>query len=474
MERKRDIKTVMIEQDARVLGANANIERVVLSTLLVLFYVTYGALGRDIFFNHLNDAWGAAIDDPIGAKLPYARLFVCATAFIVVTARTDLNWTMSKVPWMLTPFCVLALLSCLWAADPKPVLRTAALTTIMWICISPLIHRLGLVTTTRVTLFVISVVCILSVVLALAFPLIGRHSGLEMSQTSHVGEWRGIFGHKNGLGPWAAWGTVFLFTHSWICRGPRIYWWFAGACALTCLLLANSATGLIMAFVCLYMQFLFSILRRMSLTSFMTIALFLLVVGGALFLILQDELFALVGRDATFTGRTGIWSVSLDYALEQPWLGHGFQQMGGEYLAIRLHNIYGQPLGPENGYISLFLDLGIIGLIAFFVPYVIALKNGFEWIKHVKLIDRSCLELQLSVLIATLVASITMVDIMLSTGFDGIFSFIALFALLTTPKSPEGVLRGEFRLAKHRLPPQRLIRTVRPRYRTGPTGELGA
>ena len=54
-------------------------------------------------------------------------------------------------------------------------------------------------------------------------------------------------------------------------------------------------------------------------------------------------------------------------------------------------------------------------------------------------------------LAASLITAFTETQVLLSTGNDGVLSYVALFALTTTPKSPKGVLRGEFRLAKYRL-----------------------
>ena len=449
------IERIRIEANARVVASHHWLERSLLMFLLFMLYVAYGALGRDVFYNHLYYKFGVTVDDPIGAVLPYVRVLLCFATIGLVVFCTNLNWAVSKIPWLLAPFVILALVSAAWADDAKDTVRNAVMAISLWIALPMLVHRLGLKATMVVTMHVIAAVCIISFLLAILLPNIGRHSGLEAVQESHVGEWRGIFAHKNSLGPWAAWGSVFMFAFARLGGGFRLYWWFAGACALVCLVFCHSATSLV-AFAFMWtLWFGFVLLRRFPLSTVMIVAgVPALVIGVSIFM-MQDDIFATLGRDSTFTGRTLIWALDWEYFTERPFFGGGFDTLGGPVFLARLVAMFDQPLSPESAYFEMLLDLGIVGTILFFIPFFISIRNGFEWMKHVADHDRACLEMLIITLFSVLLIGFTEGQILLSTGFDGVISFTALFVLMTTPKSPSGVLRGEFRMARYRLAPFR-------------------
>lgn len=154
----------------------------------------------------------------------------------------------------------------------------------------------------------------------------------------------------------------------------------------------------------------------------------------------------------SLTGRTAIWALAFDHFWDRPWFGNGYQQMGGPRFLNSIFLEFGQAIpGPESAYLELLLDVGIVGSIFFVAPMIACVRNGFEWLKHVRLEDRASIEFMLMTLVAVFVGGYTETGMIISTGFDGVLSFGAFFALLTTPKSPEGVLRGEFRLAKYRF-----------------------
>jgi O-antigen ligase len=425
-----------------------SLEHHLLAVVLILIYASYAALGRDIFFNHLYMN-NANLDDPIGKVLNYIRVFACVLAVTLVASRTSFSWAFNKVPLLFSPFIAMALISPLWALEPLDVLRNSLVLTAIWIGLPMLIHRLGLAQTTKISLYIIAWVLIISCFLAIFLPSIGVHDGREVMQSSHTGRWRGIFAHKNGLGPWAAFGSVLLFTHSKFAGGSTLFWWVARASALACLIFSGSATAILMAVFLLGLYLGFLILRHTS-AAFVTIAglIAALAFGGA-FGLFGDKIFELLERDSTLTGRSTIWDMAVNYFWVHPYFGNGYQTLGGPVFQAALLNAFAQDLrGPESGYLSLLLDLGIIGFTLYFVPLVLAVRTGFEWLNHVDAQDRSSIEFMLMITFATLMVGITDSQPFLCTGFDGVISFSALFSLMTMPKSPAAMKRTIARLMK--------------------------
>ncbi len=434
--------------DAKVVSAKSH-ERPFLIAMFLLIYIAYGALGRDVFYNHMNSAT-AALDDPIGRVLPYIRVSACILSFMVITLSAGLTWTISKIPLMFMPFCVLALASSAWSDEPKQTLSNGLMVTAMWLALPPIIHRIGLAQAMRSSLILISAVVIISAALAIVVPSVGTHTGTEFVQIAHAGRWRGIFSHKNGLGPWAAYGSIFLFTHSKLCGGWAIYWWVARVCALMCLFFSGSATSLALAVFILGVWSGFMLLRQQKLSIVLTLAFFISLLSILAFIFLQDFVFALLQRDSNLTGRTEIWGIANGFIEQRPWFGSGYQTLGGPDFLNQLLLFFLQPIpGPESGYYCLLMELGIFGMVFFFVPFWVSIKNGAEWLKYVKLRDRAAIEFFLTIQLATLVLAISESNALVSTGFDGVIAFTGMFALLTTPKSPDKSLKGEFRLAKY-------------------------
>jgi hypothetical protein len=230
-------------------------ERRVPALLFFLISIAYAALGHEVILNKADcpvcfshDALPNVSDyDPIGHFLPYARVFICGLAIVTSWLTCGARSAAARAPLLFLPFVVLALASSAWSDAPKQVFRDAATLTALWLALPWVIHRLGAAAAVRLSLHLIAAVVVASCLLAIAVPAIGRHTGAELVQAVHAGRWRGLFGHKNGLGAWAAYGSVFLFTHSRLAGGPRLYWRFAAICALACLIFSGSSTGLIMA-----------------------------------------------------------------------------------------------------------------------------------------------------------------------------------------------------------------------------------
>jgi O-antigen ligase len=207
-----------------------------------------------------------------------------------------------------------------------------------------------------------------------------------------------------------------------------------------------------MALALSYAWVVLMLLRRFPLPAVSTFVVCTIVSVGLVMYFFADSFFDLLGRDSSLTGRTAIWAFAVDHFWDQPWIGNGYQQLGGPQFLNAIFVAFSQAIpGPESAYLELLLDVGIIGTLLFVAPMIVCVRNGFEWLKHVHLEDRAGIEFMLMTLFAVLVGGYTETGMLISTGFDGVLSFGALFALLTTPKSPEGVLRGEFRLAKYRF-----------------------
>ncbi|MGY2047794.1 O-antigen ligase family protein [Methylobacterium sp. JK268] len=414
---------------AGVDGLAAPSERFALSLLFLMLLMAYAAIGRDVFFNRLNDP---NIDDPIGAILVYVRVAVCAAVVLVVFASAGLQAVREAFPRSLAPYIVLALVSCLWADEIKEVLRAALVLTALSVALPVVIRRLGRETTANLLLHLIAGVVIVSTLLAVLVPSIGTHTGQEVVQASHVGRWRGVFSHKNGLGPWAAYGTVTLLVYGHLLKAPWLYRMVAWLCAVACLGFSGSATSLIGCLTMFCGLALVRIAQGMGAGVTLLAAVIGLAAGAAVVTVFADQVFGLLGRDLTLTGRTEIWAISVDYIQSAPLLGHGYQTFGGPAFLAFVESYTKQAIvGPENMYLTSLLDLGLVGTLAFFAPVAVGLARvGGAIVSRPPSADRAALEIVFLIVLAALFMGITESTPFDCTGFQGAVTFCALFTVL--------------------------------------------
>ncbi len=80
-----------------------------------------------------------------------------------------------------------------------------------------------------------------------------------------------------------------------------------------------------------------------------------------------------LGRDLTFSGRTEIWSASLDFVDAEPWLGYGYAALfdGTSFETGELTREIGfSASSAHNGALDLALGVGLPGLMLFLVLYM--------------------------------------------------------------------------------------------------------
>jgi O-antigen ligase len=200
-------------------------------------------------------------------------------------------------------------------------------------------------------------------------------------QRDHAGAWRGLFLHKNLL---AANLALAVLACGLLALGdPRARGW-AGAAALVALLqlpLARSVGG---AFALGLAALPVGVVAWQQRSRRRGLAL---VVAGGLTALLAvlliahaDTLLGWVGRDATLSRRTDIWTGSLATLRAHPWLGHGFGAFwtsAPERIPL-FHGLGFAPRHAHNGLVDLALGLGLAGLLVFLAVYARELARALR------------------------------------------------------------------------------------------------
>jgi exopolysaccharide production protein ExoQ len=222
-------------------------------------------------------------------------------------------------------------------------------------------------------------VCKIAVVLSYLSGILGIGTAVDEID----GAWYGIYTQRNSLGLVMVLSVLVFILWSQIRPAEK---WSARAWAvasLFLLLLSGSMTATI-SFIAV--MFLYAVLQLVKAyprraRTVLLISLCLAGCGCVWAWSHSDELFDLLDRDATLTGRTTIWGAALAQGMERPWLGYGYEAFwlinSGPAQEIRDLARWDVP-GAHNGFIELWLDLGLAGLAVFLVNLVSYIRKSLR------------------------------------------------------------------------------------------------
>lgn len=199
-----------------------------------------------------------------------------------------------------------------------------------------------------------------SLLFALLVPLYGVHQYSDASQAVHAGAWRGIYLHKNHLGHTAAMhAAALLFASRAVLPWQLLR---LGMLALFVALIFKSGSAspfaiLLAAPLIVWVEVYLSQVLRLMALAYLSACLII-------FATMPEAILELLGRDATLTGRTRIWSFAYDSILQQPVTGYGYMSPTYGDFTYKISSAVGV-LDPHNGYFDLTLGLGIVGLVLF-------------------------------------------------------------------------------------------------------------
>lgn len=290
-------------------------------------------------------------------------LYLIILPFVVVRLGRFL-WVATRDKFLLL-LVGLALLSVLWSGAKGVTLRrnlTLLGETFFGIYLA---MRYSPRDQMRLLAWMFAVSIALSFVVSLAFPVVGIGHG-------RVAEaWTGVYENKNFLGRFMSISTILF----WLLRKEyKRKWttWIGFSLSLFLMLLARSATSLLVTLAVLVAIPLYRTWRwRDSRVIPVLISGFVLVVGLVLvfFMIRPDVFFEVLGRDPdnnTLFVRFELWDDLFRKVWQRPLLGYGFDAFwveDGPAVDIWTEHRW-HPTQAHNGYLEIWLQLGLIGLMA--------------------------------------------------------------------------------------------------------------
>ena len=222
-------------------------------------------------------------------------------------------------------------------------------------------------------------ICYLGILLA---PNLSIHLATDPQEPGLAGNWRGSFGHKNiAAGIMAMllyFGIYFVRARGWlsgitvICLASLFLLYAAGKSSLTlCLsvLLLTSLTSVVRSFWARAVMLLMPLvlLNMLSVGTVMSDGL--------------AQIASLLPLDASFTGRTDIWSFALQSLQARLATGYGFASFWGSSAIQNLpegKEWAGYASHSHNGYLDTALGMGLPGLALLIAAIVIMPLRDFQ------------------------------------------------------------------------------------------------
>ena len=290
---------------------------------------------------------------------------------IILTILCWMWWLRRRhlVPVMrdILPYLLILLvcaLSALWSEYPFPTVRRSVTLSSCVFFGAYCYLQFGLKGTIELMGRATVIVAVLSIAAYYLVPSIGHETaqGYESAM-------RGVFSQKNSMGEAMLLGSTWYIYR--LIDNPKsvIRPILCLALLYVCVIMANSATSLMITIVVAALGAIFwseANWRRRLVVVYVLGVCFCF--AAAFALLDTAQLLAMLNRDPTFTGRLPLWSYSLDAALRRPLLGYGYSGFWNEDSPI-VQSIWAaidwKAPSAHNGYLDIILQIGFVGIVLY-------------------------------------------------------------------------------------------------------------
>lgn len=351
-----------------------------------------------------------------GAGADYASMNLSLNAALVTLAYLwpllllILRWKktlfyLSK-DWIIWPIIAVSLASYFWSYNPEATSRYIYHLIGMTLFGLYLGSNYSVKEQARFFGMIYLITLALSLFYIVFLPQYGTEGGL------HAGAWRGIFVHKNGFGRIVALGIPLLF----MLDLKRFILYISLGLTGLAVVMSKSAGSLVITLVLLMSLYIYRVFRLNYILMFLGLS-FLTIFGLSLYVLSMQNsgfIFDLLGKDPTLTGRTDLWTLVWQMIQLRPWLGYGpgafWNGLGGPSAYV-VNAIGWEAPHSHNGWLDLWLSLGLLGISTFVFGLGVNLFRSIQWAR-------------------------------MTSGFDGLWPLILLTFMLISSTSEAGLSEG--------------------------------
>ena len=313
------------------------------------------------------DALGNVLDPAESNPLNFAAMLASLVFIgILSIARFRALVTVIKQNPLIVATTLLVIASVAWSYDPALTLRRAGTYSIGVLLALYLASRCSFETVVRLLALSTVLPAVASLIYAVLMPDLAYMQGAEVE-----GSLRGVYSHKNQLANVLAIGFLLQIYLVQTTPHKARHCLLAALHVLLVVMAHSKASALTLILIAgsLALYRLGRLNRQLAMLA--TLAGLALIGVTALGAIEDpDGFFALLGRDATLTGRTELWPRMPAIIAQSPWIGWGysaFWQASNKIVQLLWYQIGWQPPHSHNGFIKVAIDFGVVGLLAAFL-----------------------------------------------------------------------------------------------------------
>jgi exopolysaccharide production protein ExoQ len=311
----------------------------------------------------------------VAERLTKLLIFVACMAFVLPWYQSVRR--LSLQTRLITAFPLLALLLCPVSQLPSRTISSGILLLGSILLLYYIMSRYTLDQVLELLLVLGTVSMVASILLALVLP----QYGLDL-MGGHASAWKGIFSAKNYLGNIA----LFFLTVAVSYRGRNSFLRSVRISQILFCLVAiafsRAATAYMLTAIYIAYCVIIKTLHRFRKKDYFFLCLLMLMLFCAAAVVLAaspDLLLSLLGKDATFTGRTEIWAAAIDSIVKRPLLGYGYQAfwlgLEGESYRVIL-TVSWMLAQAQNGFIDVTLEMGLAGLAITLLIFGFAFRDA--------------------------------------------------------------------------------------------------
>lgn len=273
--------------------------------------------------------------------------------------------SLSALPLVLLVLLAWCVASALWSAEPAITIRRSGLAVVLVVSAMLSVESVGAQRSLVLWRWVLLAVLVVNIVSVKFIPA-AMHQPGELD-TQLVGNWRGLYGHKNIAGSVGALtALLFLFSPS-----PTIWRKLLDLAVVTAAVfftvMTHSKSSLGLLVVALFAGGVYRIAWRREIDRTIAIVAVLLLVTAVAVLFMADQnvVARLLDDPQQFTGRTEIWRAELAYIRDHPVFGAGFGTFTNtgavSPLARYISGWVTEASQGHNGYLQLLMTTGGVG-----------------------------------------------------------------------------------------------------------------
>jgi len=273
----------------------------------------------------------------------------------------------SSLPLLLLVLLLWCILSALWSPEPGVTIRRSGLAAVLVVSAMLGVESIGTERSLQLWRWVLLAVLIVNIVSIKFIPAAVHLPGEADAQL--VGDWRGLYGHKNIAGSVGAMtALLFLFTPREKYR-HKAFDIAVAALAIFFTVMTRSKSSLGLLLVALLAGGVYALAWKREIDrSIAVVSGGLLLLAAAVFVVVdQGAILRLFADPEQFTGRTEIWQAEVAFIRDHPVLGAGFGTFSDTGGVSPLHNYVGgwvtEASHGHNGYLQILVTTGLVGFV---------------------------------------------------------------------------------------------------------------